>query len=151
HSGNPGELPTLLTPRQLVTSTPYAIKSLGAVSADSLSVSCVNCITSNQIAGLDGSKITGTISVSSIPPGSTNYIQNTTSQQASSNFNISGTGKADTIDVTTQYNLGGARILSNAGTNNTFVGTSTGLTNSGTTNTFVGSSAGQSNTTGGGN
>ena len=68
-SGNPGLLPTLLSPRQLVTSTPYAIKSLGAVSADSLSVNCVSCITSNQIAALDGSKITGTISVGSIPAG----------------------------------------------------------------------------------
>ena len=159
-SGNPAILPTLLSPRQLVTSTPYAIKSLGAVSADSLSVNCVNCITSNQIqsvqgsqviGNISGSQITGTIPVASVPAGSINYIQNSTSQQASSNFNISGTGKADTIDVTTQYNIGGARILSNAGTNNLFAGVSAGAATTGNQNSFFGASAGQANTTGVGN
>jgi len=98
-NGSPAT-PTLLSPRQQVLSTPYSIKSMGSASADSLSVSCVNCINSSQIAGLDGAKITGTIAVASIPAGSSSYIQNTTSQQVSSNFNISGTGRADTIDVT---------------------------------------------------
>ena len=157
-SGNPAILPTLLSPRQLVTSTPYAIKSLGAVTADSLSVNCVNCITSSQIQNVQGSQVTGNISgsqingaipVASIPPGSSNYIQNTMSQQASSNFNISGTGKADTLDVTTQYNLGGARILSNVGTGNLFNGILAGNSNSsGFNNSFFGVSAGQANTTG---
>jgi hypothetical protein len=159
-SGNPAILPTQLTPRQLVTSTPYAIKSLGAVSADSLSVNCVNCITSSQIQSVQGSQvtgniagsqITGTIPVASVPAGSTDYIQNSTSQQATSNFNISGTGKANIVDVTTQYNIGGSRILSNAGTNNLFAGVSAGAVTTGNQNTFFGASAGQSNTTGVGN
>ncbi len=150
-SGNPASLPTLLTPRQLVTSTPYAIKSLGAVSADSLSVACVNCITSNQIASVNGSAVTGTIPVASVPAGSSDYIQNTISQQPSSNFNISGTGKADTIDVATQYNIGGLRILSNAGSNNLIAGTNAGSVNTGGSNAFFGTQVGQNNTTGSNN
>src|SRR5205807_1410681 len=67
------------------------------------------------------------------PPtaGSSNYIQNTTTQQASSNFNISGNGTAggtlsgNILNAASQYNLGGSRVLSNAGTNNFFVGVGT--------------------------
>src|SRR5262249_36307769 len=44
-TGNPTF--TTLNPRQQITSTPYTIRSLNAASADSLSVVCVNCITSN--------------------------------------------------------------------------------------------------------
>lgn len=69
---------TTLSPRQLMASTPYSLRSLAATSADGLSVACVNCVTSNQIG--------------SLPTGSANYIQNTTTLQASSNFNISGNG-----------------------------------------------------------
>ncbi len=69
---------TTLSPRQLMASTPYSVRSLAATSADGLSVACVNCVTSNQIG--------------SLPTGSANYIQNTTTLQASSNFNISGNG-----------------------------------------------------------
>src|SRR6267143_1225134 len=60
---------TLLTPRQQITSTPYAVRSLNAASADS-------------------------IPASGVPAGSGNYIQNTTSPQSVSNFNISGNGTA---------------------------------------------------------
>lgn len=58
---------TQLAPRQPITSTPYAIRSLNASSADS-------------------------VPVSGVPGGSGNYVQNTTSPQAASNFNISGNG-----------------------------------------------------------
>lgn len=58
---------TPLTPRQKVNSAPYAVKSLNAASADS-------------------------VTVAGVPSGSGNYIQNGTSPQASSNFSISGNG-----------------------------------------------------------
>ena len=161
-TGNPGS-PTLLSPRQQVISTPYAIKSLGSGSADGLSAACVNCITSSQIGSVNGSAIIGGISgiaisgpipVGSVPAGSTNYIQNTTTQQASSDFNISGNGTAggtlagNVVNATTQYNLNGARILSNAG-NNLFAGIDAGQANtSGSSNTFVGTLAGKANSTG---
>lgn len=52
---------TALTPRQRITSTPFAIKSLNAASADSISDACVLCITNAHIQSLDGSKLTGVI------------------------------------------------------------------------------------------
>ena len=69
---------TILSPRQQISSTPYAIKSLGAVSADALSSACVNCVMGGQIG--------------SLPAGNGSYIQNATAQQAGANFNISGNG-----------------------------------------------------------
>ncbi|MFN0111094.1 MAG: tail fiber domain-containing protein [Blastocatellia bacterium] len=66
---------TTLTPRQRVTATPYAIKSL---SADGLSAACNGCVTGTQIG--------------SLPATSGNYIQNGVALQAGSNFNISGNG-----------------------------------------------------------
>ena len=69
---------TTLAPRQPITATPYAIKSLNAAAADGLSAACNGCVTSTQIG--------------SLPATSGNYIQNGTALQASSNFNISGNG-----------------------------------------------------------
>ena len=155
-NGNPGS-PTLLSPRQQVLSTPYAIKSLGSSSSDSLSAACVNCITSNQVGSVNGSAISGPIPVGSVPAGSTNYIQNTTTQQTSSNFNISGNGTAggtlsdDFISASTQYNLGGFRILTfgpSAGSFNLFAGVNAGQSNSGFSNSFFGQNAGLSNLNG---
>ena len=140
---------TVLSPRQLVSATPYAIKSLNAATADGLSAACVNCVTSSQIASVSGSVVTGAIPVASVPTGSGNYIQNTTTQQATSDFNISGTGTANIVNALTQYNLGGSRILSNAGTGNLLAGTGAGAAlTTGTRNTFLGSSAGQSDVIG---
>lgn len=83
---------TTLSPRQQILSAPYSLKSANATAADSLSSLCINCVTSSQIASVNGSAVTGTIPASSVPPGSDNYIQNTTAPQAASNFNITGNG-----------------------------------------------------------
>jgi hypothetical protein len=84
-----------------------------------------------------------------LPSGSGNYIQNTTSPQASSNFNISGTGTAGILNATTQFNIGGSRVLSAGSGGNLFVGPFTGSQNaSGQLNSFFGDSAGSSNTNG---
>ena len=82
---------TTLSPRQPITATPYAVKSLTATMADGLSASCNGCVNSTQIG--------------SLPVSSNSYIQNTTSQQANSNFNISGTGR-----------VGGALVVGEAST-----------------------------------
>ena len=143
---------TVLSPRQQISSTPYAIKSTGAASADNLSVTCVNCVTDSQINGLSGSKISGTIPVASVPAGSSSYIQNSTSPQTSSNFNISGTGTANILNATTQYNVGGSRVLGTPGSDNLFVGTGAGAANAtGTLNSFFGANAGLNNTSGSSN
>ncbi|HET8676746.1 MAG TPA: tail fiber domain-containing protein [Blastocatellia bacterium] len=127
-AGSPGAF-TVLSPRQPVTSAPYAIRSETATNA-------------SQLGG--------------IAPGG--FIQNTSSQQASTNFNISGSGNiggtlsASTVNATTQYNINGSRVLGAAGTNNLFVGIGAGASNTtGANNVFVGRNAGFFNTTGGAN
>ena len=129
---------TTLSPRQQLSSTPYAVKSLNAASADGLSVTCVGCVTGAQIG--------------SLPTGNGNYIQNTTSPQSGSNFNVSGMGTANILNATTQFNLGGSRILSSPGSDNIFVGVGSGAANtSGLRNAFFGRDAGMANTSGQGN
>src|SRR5438477_4258630 len=149
----------LLTPRQQVTSTPYAIRSANASSADTAmnATNATNATTATnatQLGGIAASQYVQTndsrLSDARPPtPGSSNYIQNASSQQASSNFNISGNGTAgatlsgNVVNATTQYNLNGIRILSNPGSGNLFAGVGAGAANmTGTRNTFFGSNAG---------
>lgn len=144
-----GSVFTTLSPRQQITATPYALKSVNATSSDGLSVACVNCVTSSQIASVNGSAVTGAIPVGSLPAGSGNYIQNTASLQSSSNFNISGTGSASIFNASSQFNIGGIRVLSILGGNNIFAGEAAGSNNSsGFENSFFGWSAGAANTLG---
>ena len=120
---------TMLTPRQPITSTPYAVRSLNATTADS-------------------------VPASGVAAGSGNYIQNSTSPQATSNFNITGDGTAggtlsgNSINATTQYNLNGVRILSSGGTDNLFAGAGAGVVDTGDSNTFLGARTGTVNTSG---
>lgn len=152
-TGSPAHY-TLLGPRQPIASAPYAVRSLAAAAADSLSVACVNCVTSSQIQNVQGGQVNGAIPVASVPAGSANYIQNATIQQAGSNFNISGNGtaggalSANEVNATTQYNIGGFRVLSVVGGSNLFTGINAGTSNSGHSNAFFGPGAGFSNTTG---
>jgi hypothetical protein len=151
-----------LSPRQQITSTPYAIRTLSAETADT-ATNATNATTATNAAQLGGvaaneyvqtndSRLTDARSPTA---GSANYIQNTTTQQASANFNISGNGTAagmlagNIVNATTQYNIGGTRVLSIAGTRNTFTGVGAGQANvSGLDNAFFGFNAGLSNNTG---
>lgn len=200
---------TTLGPRQQITSTPYALKSLAASAADSLSLTCVSCVTSSQIQSVSGSAVSGQIPVASVPPGSpsyiqnntvgqnanfhiggngnidgnltiagsltanlpsgdTNYVQNRTSQQLLSNFNISGTGVATQFNAPTfvgadftgvnftgnnfsalsNFRINGSRVLAAPGTRNTFVGLQTGTANTGADGSFFGFNAGNANVAG---
>lgn len=139
-------------PRQHLTSSPYSIRSLNAAVAD---------ISTNatQLEGLSASQFVQTgdsrLSDSRMPmAGSSNYIQNTTAEQGSTNFNISGNGTAggtlsgNTVNAITRYSLGGLHILSAAGTN-VFVGSNAGNSiSSGAHNSFFGTNAGRMNSTG---
>ncbi len=132
---------TPLTPRQKVNSAPYAVKSLNAASADS-------------------------VTVAGVPSGSGNYIQNGTSPQASSNFSISGNGLiGGNIGIGTSAPTERLHVVGNGlftGTLNaynlktpafnTFVGNSAGAANTtGGQNVFMGQAAGADNTTGSNN
>ncbi|HWN97659.1 MAG TPA: hypothetical protein VNS63_00145 [Blastocatellia bacterium] len=120
---------TVLSPRQQLTSTPYAIRSKSADTATN----------ATQLGGI----------------ASSGFLQNTTAAQAGTSFNIDGNGTlggslaANTVSAATQYNIGGSRMLSAPGTQNTFVGVFAGFQNtSGIENSFVGYGAGSHNTTG---
>ncbi len=94
--------------------------------------------------------------------GGGNAILNQTTLQPNADFNISGSGIAagalsgGVVNAATQFNLGGSRLVSAAGTDNLFVGFGAGQSNTpanpfpnaGTRNSFFGSNAGLSNTIG---
>ncbi|MDM7920931.1 MAG: tail fiber domain-containing protein [Pyrinomonadaceae bacterium] len=145
---------TTLTPTQQITSTPYAIRSQSAQSAGTAT-------NSTQLGGIAASQYVVTTDprmtdARTPTAGSANYIQNSTVAQPSSNFNISGDGTAggtlrgNIVTATSGFNIGSARVLSVAGTNNTLVGEGAGGTilNPGSNNTMVGFAAGDV-TTGG--
>ncbi len=101
------------------------------------------------------SMISGMLSPSQLPAGSSNYIQNGTSQQSSASFNIDGAGTlggtliANAVNSETDYQIMGRPILSSVGDFNTFLGFVTGEhITSGYGNTFLGDGAGSANTTG---
>jgi hypothetical protein len=80
----------ILSPRQQITSTPYAIRSASAGTADTATnATQLGSIAANQYVLTSDSRLSDSRPPT---PGSANYIQNTTSQQASSNFNVSGNG-----------------------------------------------------------
>jgi hypothetical protein len=86
---------TTLTPRQQVNSSPYSLKSLTAENATN-ATTATNAI---QLGGTAANQyvLTGDARLSDARnplPGSASYIQNGTTTQLSSNFNISGNGTA---------------------------------------------------------
>ncbi|HZE71508.1 MAG TPA: tail fiber domain-containing protein [Pyrinomonadaceae bacterium] len=143
---------TSLNPRQQLASTPYSVQALSATNA-------VNATNATQLGGVAANQFVQTndtrMSDARDPlPGSTNYIQNSTAPQSASNFDISGNGSAagtlsgNVVNATTQYNIGGNRVLSASG-NNLFAGQNAGTSNTtGSSNAFFGASAGTANQTG---
>ena len=140
---------TVLSPRQQLTSSVYAIKARSAASADNTTQ--LGGVAANQYVQTNDSRLSD-----ARPPtaGSANYSQHATSPQASSDFNISGNGivggvvTADAINSTTGYSIANTRVLSIKGTDNIFAGADVGLSNSGDDNSFFGFTAGHTNTTG---
>ncbi|MGB7556541.1 MAG: tail fiber domain-containing protein, partial [Candidatus Korobacteraceae bacterium] len=139
----------------------YSFSLLSGTLADGqLSGSYSSALTFSNGSDLFNGSFTGNgAGLTNVPvsAGSPNYIQNGTSQQASSNFNISGSGTVGgtltaTASVNTNgtYQIGGATILNyQTSGNNTFLGGSAGASStSGTNNTFLGGSAGKNVTTG---
>ncbi len=153
---------TTLTPRQPVTSTPYAIRALSAATADAAATATTATTATNA------QQLGGTAASGFVQTDSTAFVRNQTTQQTSSNFNIDGTGTANIFNAATQFNIGGNRVLFTDGDGgaNTFAGLRSGRVNdtgslnffggyvagsnntSGSSNSFVGAQSGQANTTG---
>jgi len=73
-----------LLPRPQLTSSPYAIRTISAGTADALSSTCVNCVTDAQIAAVAGSKVTGTVA------SATNAASATSATTASDALKLGG-------------------------------------------------------------
>ena len=148
---------TTLLPRQLLRATPYSIIAVSALNSLN-STNATNATNASQLGGIAANQFVLTTDprmTDARPPapGSASYIQNQNGgPQASSNFNISGTGSANIFNATAQYSLNGNRILSIAGLNNFFAGVAAGVSNTdGVANAFFGTFAGGLNTSGGSN
>ena len=159
---------TLLSPRQQLTSAVYAIRAGSSTNADT-ATNASTATNAIQLGGVAASQFVQTndarLTDSRMPTaGSSNYIQNTNSQQGA-NFNISGNGtaggtlSANAINTTTSYSIGGSSVLSISGggaepTGNTFTGIGAGIANTfssptgGLVNSFYGSRSGAKNISG---
>ncbi len=117
---------TELTPRQQITSAPYAVKSAEAYFSETANLAIVS-ENSAQLGGISFSQYVLTNDprmTDARPPtaGSENYIQNTTSQTNAS-FNINGSGRAANgfDSASGGYRIQGNTILNGNG-GNLFVG-----------------------------
>ncbi|MEQ1924105.1 MAG: hypothetical protein ABL952_16495, partial [Pyrinomonadaceae bacterium] len=128
---------TTLIPRQKLTSGPYAIKSLTSDTATNATQ--LGGVAANLYVVTTDPRMTDAREPTA---GSNSYIQNqSASSQASSNFRISGTGRANIISADSGYGLAGISIINMRGTDVTF-GPSAGLNQLGSENLFVGRGAG---------
>ena len=151
-AGSPGGYQQLL-PRQALTSTPYAIRSANSTLAD-VATLANTATNSTQLGGVPADQYVQTTDsrmadARNPVPGSPSYVQVNPSPAQAANFNIAGTGNATVFDAANQYNIGGSRVLSVPGSNNTFAGVSSGNSNTtGARNALFGKSAGFANTQG---
>lgn len=166
-----GSTYTTLTPRQKVNYVPtarYSLISLNALQAGAADNAYnLDGVPASQYVLTSDDRLTD---ARNPLPGSGNYIQNRTTVQGSSNFNVSGIGKGGILDATTEFRLNGSRILGtpagasnlavglgsgnsiSGGTGNTLLGTQSGQNlSSGNLNTFLGVDSGRNNTTGSNN
>lgn len=133
HSG--GSTFTILSPRQQITSSPYAVRALSAAQTAYASQADL-ALDSNKLGGTDaGQFVTGQFverlngltnnvtlaagsNITITPSGNTltiasngGEILNQTALQTSANFNIDGAGKANIFDAATQYKTRSARFI----------------------------------------
>ena len=164
---------TLLSPTQKITSAPYAIRSQNAESASlATDAAQLGGVAAGQYVLTNDSRMTDARAPTA---GSANYIQNSTVQQAASDFHISGDGRiggvlrADSVSSLSGYFSAATRILYAPTNGSTFVGRDTGTdldggiyitavgenaaanVTTGTRNSFFGYTAGWQETTGSSN
>jgi photosystem II stability/assembly factor-like uncharacterized protein len=118
---------TTLTPRQPITSSPFAIRTISAESAsaaDSLSESCFMCVSDGNISAIDGSKVVGPVATASTAGNVTGVVPIANGGTGSSTQNF--------VDTTTNQFVSGDKIFSGNVTTlfgGRFNGDGRGLTN----------------------
>ena len=107
---------TVLSPKQEIKSTPYAVRSLTAGTADIASnASQLGGVNANQFVQTNDTRMTD---ARNPLPGSESYIQNTGARQLGAHFNISGNGtaggmlSANDVNAEYAYRLTGIHFLS---------------------------------------
>ncbi len=153
---------TVLAPRQLVSSSPYSVKSLSADTATSATTA-----NSATTAG----NVSGIVPIANGGTGSStlSFVDLLTDQTTiGGNKTFTGILSGNIVSAATQFNIGPNRVLAtpsgnlfaglgagaftSSGTNNVFAGPGAGQgTVSGNNNTFVGRQAGNGNVTGSSN
>ncbi len=170
-----GSVSTTLAPRSKLLSTPYSTNAINAQNANN-SNNATNAINAqnaqNAVNATNSQTAQNSLQLGGTPanqyvrlndprlndlrtplPGSPNYIQNSTSPQNATSFNIIGNGTASgtlsggVVNAATQYNIGGFAVLRSPGAFNFFAGSGGSLT-TGSGNSFFGQFSGTFNTTG---
>jgi hypothetical protein len=142
----------VLTPRQRITTAPYALRSQSAAGADSAARAdtATNADDATKLGGIAAAQYVRTDDPRLTGVG-LDYIQNTTQPQAA-NFNITGNGvvggtlTAGVVSATTEFRIGANRVLS-VNNQSTSLGIGAGGSG-GRFNSVFGSSAGRLNQTG---
>lgn len=105
---------TNLSPRQRLTSSPGAVRSLDANSADSLSALCELCVTDSQISSVAGSKVAGAVA------NATNANSATTAGNVTGIVQIAngGTGSSlkNFVDISFDQSVAGRKTFTGAQT-----------------------------------
>ena len=137
----------MLSPRQPITSSPYAVQTI----RDATASVADNAV---QLGGINASQYVRTadprLSDSRTPTaGSASYIQNQNSVSQPGNFTISGQGTANVLQAT-QFNIGGIRVLGTLSISggNISAGPFAGDPANASGNSYFGSNAGLGNVTG---
>lgn len=109
---NSGESYTTLAPREQIASSPYAVRTLSATSADALSIACVGCVQDANINAVSGTKVTGTVA------NATNATNATTANNVTGvvAINNGGTGASNPTDARTNLGLGPLSTVNPTGT-----------------------------------
>ncbi len=118
---------SVLSPNQMITAVPYAIRSLEAATADTAA-------NATQLGGVPSaqfvqSDVNGNVSVSG-------------------NLSVTGALTQSIVNATTEYQIGGQRVFRLGPFGGTFVGLNAGVNTVGGGNSFFGSDAGTATTTG---